>query len=91
MHNILLGTTKLMIVIWKEKSLLSTNDFEKIQEQVNFVTPPDVGRIPHKISSGFSAFTADQLKNWALIYSLVVLKPILPEVHYHCWYIFVQA
>ena len=91
MHNILLGTTKLMIVIWKEKSLLCTNDFEKIQEQVNFVTPPDVGRIPHKISSGFSAFTADQLKNWALIYSLVVLKPILPEVHYHCWYIFVQA
>lgn len=92
MHNTLLGTTRHMITIWKEKSLLSTHDFERIQGQVDrFVTPPDVGRIPHKILSGFSAFTADQLKNWTLIYSLVVLKSVLPEVHYNCWYIFVQA
>ena len=92
MHNILLGTTKLMLTIWKEKSLLTTADFEKIQSQVDhFVVPPDVGRIPHKISSGFTSFTADHLKNWALIYSLVVLKPILPEVHYQCWCMFVQA
>lgn len=54
MHNILLGTTKLMITIWKEKAFLSTHDFGKIQTQVDrFVTPPDMGRIPHKISSGF--------------------------------------
>ena len=92
MHNILLGTTKLMITIWKEKSLLSTHDFERIQTQVDrFVTPPDVGRIPHKILSGFSSFTADQFKNWALIYSSIVLKPILPEVHYQCWCMFVRA
>ena len=75
MHNILLGTTKLMVAIWKEHGLLSPNDFSGIQVHVDrFVTPPDVGRIPNKISSGFSSFTADQWKNWALIYSLVVLK-----------------
>ena len=92
MHNILLGTTKLMITIWREKTLISSHDFVKIQAQVDsFVTPPDVGRIPHKISSGFSSFTADQWKNWVLIYSLIVLKPILPGTYYYCWYIFVQA
>ena len=82
MHNILLRTTKLMITIWKEKGLLSTQDFGTIQTQVDrFITPPDVGRIPLKIGSGFSSFTADQFKNWALIYSIDVLKPILPEVY----------
>ena len=89
MHNILLGTVKLMISIWKEKTLLSARDFGSIQAQVDcFVTRPDVGRIPHKILSGFSSFTADQLKNWALIYSIIVLKP---ESDYNCWYVFVQA
>ena len=55
MHNILLGTVKLMISIWEEKTLLSARDFGRIQAQVDcFVTPADVGRIPHKILSGFS-------------------------------------
>ena len=58
------------------------DNFTSIQLHVDcFVTPPDVGRLPNKISSGFSSFTADQWKNWALIYSLVVLKPLLPLPH----------
>jgi hypothetical protein len=92
MHNVLLGTAKLMVSIWKENGLITSHDFGRIQESVNdFVTPPDVGRIPHKISSGFSSFTADQWKNWTTIYSLVVLKCILPDEHYQCWTLFVQA
>ena len=92
MHNILLGTAKLMITIWKEKSIISNRNLDRIQSQVDrFVTPPDVGRIPHKISSGFSTFTADQFKNWTLVYSLIVLKPVLPEADLLCWYIFFQA
>ena len=55
MHNILLGTAKLMITIWKEKSIISNQNLDRIQSQVDrFVTPPDVGRIPHQISSGFT-------------------------------------
>ena len=54
-HNFILGTTKVMITIWREKSLITDKDFEKIQSLVDkFRTSPDVGRIPHKISSGFS-------------------------------------
>lgn len=33
MHNILLGTPKLMIKIWKEKGYLSSIQLEKIQSQ----------------------------------------------------------
>ena len=62
------------------------NYFLDIQIHVDcFVTPPDVGRIPHKISSGFSFLTA------TLIYSLLVLKAVLPTDHYKCWLILVES
>lgn len=67
-------------------------DFDSIQVMVDkFVTPADVGRIPSKISAKFVSFTADQWKNWALIYSLVVLKNHLSQPHYDCWCVFVDA
>ena len=64
----------------------------QIQERVDsFVTPNDVGRIPSKISSSFSGFTAEQWRNWTLIYSLFCLKDVLPIQHYQCWVLFVKA
>ena len=36
---------------------------------IQFVTPADIGWIPDKLSSGFSSFSADQWKDWTLIYS----------------------
>ena len=56
-----------------------------------FQSPSDVGRIPSEISSGFSSFTAEQWKNWTLLYSLYSLKEILPHQHYACWKLFVKA
>ena len=57
------------------------------------ITPQDVGRIPLKIASGYSGFTADQWRNWTTIFSavLVALKEVLPAVHLHCWLLFVRA
>ena len=92
MHNVLLGTAKLMMTVWKTKVLISFPQFGEIQSLVDrFVTPSDVGRIPYKICSGFSSFTADQWKNWCFIYSQVTLKQILPGAYYECWVIFVEA
>ncbi len=54
----------------------------------SFITPSDVGRIPSKIASGFSA---EQWRNWTLIYSLFSLKGVLPHRHYDCWLLFVKA
>ena len=56
-----------------------------------FVTPNDVGRIPGKIASGFSGFTAEQYRNWTLIFSLSALKDKLPHQHFSCWHYFVKA
>lgn len=56
MHNLL---SKYIMQMWR---LLDSKNFEEIQALVNsFVAPSDVGRIPLKIASGFSDFTADQI------------------------------
>ena len=92
MHNMLLGNAKHITNIWKRMGLLSDSNFDLIQSYVDkFIIPTGVGRIPYKISSKFSSFTADQWKNWTLIFSGVVLKSIIPEDHYNCWCIFIDA
>ena len=92
MHNLLLGTAKHVLEIWKTLNILSPADFDTIQERVNgFITPSDIRRLPGKISSGFSAFTAEQWRNWTMYYSLVSLKDMIPHAHYNCWKLFVQA
>ena len=86
MHNLLLGTAKQMAHIWTELGFLTESQDEEIQKKVDsFYTPDDIGRIPSKISSGFSRLTADQWRNWTLIFSLYCLKDILPYTHYNCW------
>ena len=56
-----------------------------------FVVPDDVGRIPSKILSGFSGFTAEKWKKWILTYSLPSIKGIVPHRDYDCWIMFVKA
>lgn len=39
--------------------------------------PTDMGRISRKIGCNFSLFTAEQLKNWVIIYSMFALRGML--------------
>lgn len=92
MHNLLLGTAKCLFHKWIELGLLKQDDLNKIQNHINeIVVPPDIGRIPNKIESGSSGMTADQWKNWTLVYSPYILSTVLPKAHYDCWMIFVAA
>ena len=93
MHNLYLGSAKHVLkAIWIEKNLLTEADFETIQKRVDkCCVPTDIGRIPHKILSGFSSFTADQFKNWVIHFSLIALRGILVDDHLECWKHFVLA
>lgn len=92
MHNLLLGTAKHILNLWKSHGILDSKCFESIQKKIDsFVTPGDVGRIPSRIQSGFAGFTADQWRNWTLLYSLCCLKEFLPHRDYNCWLAFVKA
>lgn len=63
-----------------------------LQKRINKVkVPSSIGRIPSKIASGFKGFTADQFKNWAVVFSSFALKDILPDRHLQCWKLFVKA
>ena len=92
-HNLFLGTTKMISQnIWLNRGILTPQRFEVIQERVDsIVVPLGIGRIPHKIKSGFSSFTADQWKNWTLYFSLVALHDIIDEDDLECWRNFVLA
>lgn len=92
MHNLLLGTAKYLMTLWKESKLLSKQQFENIQAEVDDIcVPAEIGRIPHKIASNFSGFTADQWKNWVSIFSVPSLQNILPSEHFNCWLLFQEA
>ena len=92
MHNLLLGSAKYVLKIWQEREIISKEHFSEIQCFVDsFTSPADVGRIPLKIASGFSGFTAEQWKNWVIYYSLPALKQILPFRLYNHWHLFVKA
>ena len=81
-----------MIKLWIERGLLDPREYDTLQEAVDRIyVPSSLGRIPSKIASSFSSFTADQLKNWTTLFSLMVLIKKLPEDDIECWRHFVLA
>lgn len=93
MHNLFLGTGKRMINLWMKHNLLTSNHFLQVQSFVDNITvPSDVGRIPHKIESGFAGFKADQFKTWITVFSIPALYGIgFSSEHLECWRHFVLA
>uniref|UniRef100_A0A1X7VF95 Uncharacterized protein n=1 Tax=Amphimedon queenslandica TaxID=400682 RepID=A0A1X7VF95_AMPQE len=92
MHNLLLGTAKHCVEVWKQKGMTSSQVLVDIQKKVgSFSCPSDVGRIPSKIQSSFSGFTADQWRSWTVLFSLFSSKGIIPANDYNCWLLFVKA
>jgi hypothetical protein len=83
MHCLFLGIAKWIVKrIWIDEKILTQNNLQSIQKKMNeFQVPADLGRIPGKIycGEGFSNFTADQWRNFFLIYSTVVLWDHLPS------------
>ena len=92
MHNLLLGTAKHALTVWIANGLITQSDLALIQEKTEKIKfPYDTGRVPTKIGSSFSGFTADQWRLWTISLSPVVLKGIIPDNHLRCWLLFVQC
>lgn len=92
MHNFLGSSKHFMKAILIGNNLITNNQFELIQKQVESCKiPPDIGRILHKINSSFASFTADQWKNWVVYFSVLVLPDILADDVLECWRHFVLA
>ena len=78
MHNIFLGTSKYVFKLWISEGHLSKQQLHQIEERLaKMVVPPNMGRLPTNITFNYGSFTAQQWKNWTLVYSLYALKDIL--------------
>jgi hypothetical protein len=92
MHNLFLGTAKKTWNFWNDNNLFTKTQLEEIEKRIETMKViTDIGRLPMKITSNAGSYTAEQWKNWTLIYSLYCLEGILPDVHYKCWHTFVLA
>ena len=92
MPNLFLGLAKHVTNTWKDLQILKAVDFDEVQSKVvSMVLPAKIGRIPRKIGFRFSSFTADEWKNWILIYSVYSLHGVLPSADYECWCFIVSA
>lgn len=95
MHCLYLGIAKHFKNVLISKEIITTKLLEEMQSLIDLcITPPGLGRIPHKVSAGtgFSGFTADQFKNWTNLFSLIIFSNIsIPVDHINCWRYFVLA
>jgi len=94
MHNLLLGSAKKFIELWKKSDGVGFSQLEIIQQTIDqFTVPAGIGQFPRKVEggSGFSNFKAEEWKNWVLIYSLIYFKPILNVELYSLWVVFTHA
>ncbi|OAD65310.1 hypothetical protein PHYBLDRAFT_176230 [Phycomyces blakesleeanus NRRL 1555(-)] len=55
------------------------------------VLPPDYMSLGTKIAKGFPYMKADEWKSWCLVYSLVVLRDVLPLPEFKNWIEFINA
>lgn len=92
MHNLFLGTAKYQFKLWVSEGHLSAKQLETIESRIESMeVPVDIGRLPKAISSNYGSYTAEQWKNWTLIYSLYALKGVLTDRQLQCWQTFVLA
>ena len=93
MHNLFLGSAKhVMKDLWLGNDILTKSNLLNMQRRVDeFHVPPDCGRIPRKLESNFSGFTANQYNNWVVLYSIPVMYGHVETIHLECWRHYVRA
>ena len=75
-----------------KNNILTKQDLVIIEERMSHMQAPySIGRLPLKIGSGFSGFTADQWRNWTISYSPIALRDVLHRDHLQYWLLFVKA
>ena len=81
-----------MKICKKNPNILEPHHFNEVQEPANkAVVPSDLGILLTKIESVFDGFTADEWKNFILMFSIYDLNDILPSSILECYRYFVIA
>ena len=86
MHNLFLCTSKMLTKLWGELGYLSKETLTLIQSRVDSAQyAGDVGKLPCQIGKfSFDGFTADEFKNWTIIFSVYALHNIVLNEDMKC-------
>lgn len=91
MHNLFLGTAKYVFKVWAE-NVFTKEQLKKLSQKIEELnSATSIGRIPRKIGSNYGNYTAQEWKNWTLIFSMYALYGILPDNQLRIWERFVLA
>lgn len=91
MHNLFLGTAKYVFKLWAE-NLFSKEQMKELSRKIEELNASSsISRIPQKIGTNYGSYTAEEWKNWTLIFSMYALHGILPDNHLRIWERFVIA
>ncbi|OAD75513.1 hypothetical protein PHYBLDRAFT_64429 [Phycomyces blakesleeanus NRRL 1555(-)] len=92
MHNLFLGTPKRMIETWTKIKKMKNNNLLAMQTvAAMMILPSNYTKLKTKIGKGFSHMKAEEWKSWVLVYSSVLLKPVLPSNMFNGWMHYVKA
>ena len=97
MHCVLEGTVDRLMKLWFDsqnhrKAYYLGNAVKEIDKLMMSQTPPnEFKRSPRSISSHRKYWTANELKQWLLYYSLPILQSRLPAVYWHHYALLVGA
>ena len=91
MHNLFLGTAKNVFKVWVE-NVFTKEQLKKLSQKIEELnSATSIGRFPRKIGSNYGIYTAQEWKNWTLIFSMYALYGILPDNQLRIWERFVLA
>ena len=76
--NLFLGTSKHVFKLWDKQGIIGKKEMKLLENCIEEMdVPSDIGRLLKKISSNCGSYTAEQWKNWTVIYSMYALKGLL--------------
>ena len=89
MYNLFEGSAKTFVKLLLDNKLI---DMPVVSNKSKaLISPMKIGRLPIKIEANYSGFSADQWRNWCIIYSPIVLKDAIPSRIHAIWLHFFNA
>ena len=92
MHCLWMGVATHVITKWKDNKMITPKQMTVMETKLRLLpTTRRYGRMRSKLDGNMSQFTAEEMKMFTIVYSLWLLKPVLPGDHYEMWKHFVKA